>query len=400
MTDYRKAMEIIETLPIEPVVEKRLVEEASGYILAEDISAPFSMPRFDKSAMDGIALKADDLSEHSVFHVLANITAGSVFDGEITPASCVKIMTGAPVPSGYDTVIRREYLEGYEEGEKIKVVREEKKGSNIAFQGEDFHEGNILFEKGERITPFKAGTLAAVGLKNISVYRRPKTLFFATGDEVYEPGEKLPLSGIFNANASAVIAGLKEQGYPAAYGGIIADEASSLSEAIEKGTHEADVIVFSGGVSEGDLDLIPELIQKQGYSILYHKLNVKPGKPQLLAVKGKTWLMGLPGNPVSTTLSLYLFLLPLLKKISGHQSLFPRLRCGRLLQNGKQLKDRHHFIPVKVIQKDDLSFEMTPVPSNGSGDIHAAALADGFARIPHEEEAYKSKCTEFFFLHE
>ena len=393
-------MELIRNLECEPAMENRDVMKSCGFILAEDIPAPFPMPRFDKAAMDGIAVKHEDLLEHSRFTVLDNITAGTFFTGEAYPGSCVKIMTGAPVPSCYDTVIRREYLEEDEEGRKIKVIREEKKGSNIAFQGEDFHEGNILFEKGERVTPFTAGTLATVGLKSISVYRRPGTIFYATGNEVFEPGESLPLSGIYNANASAIIAGLGEEGYPAAYGGIVADERKALEEAMIRGEEDADVLVFSGGVSEGDLDLIPELIQKRGYTILWHKLNIKPGKPQLLAVKGKKWLVGLPGNPVSTTLSLYLFLLPLLKKLSGHENLFPRLHCGRMLQNGKQLKERHHFIPVKVIQKEDLTFEMTPIPSNGSGDIHAAALADGFARIPHEGEVYKPKCTEFFFIHE
>jgi molybdopterin molybdotransferase len=399
MTDYRQAREVITQMAVKLKTETLPVFESAGFILAKDIRADIEMPRFNKSAMDGIAVRYDDLSEHTRFPVLGNIMAGSFFEGTPQPGTCVKIMTGAPVPSFYDTVIRREYLDGYETGKTIQIMKEEKKGSNIAWQGEDFHKGNILVEAGSVITPFTAGTMATAGVTQVAVYARPNVLFFSTGDEVYEPDEELPLSGIRNANASSVMAALHQKGFPAAYGGIARDTRKTLEKAIEQGEKTADVIVFSGGVSEGDLDLIPELIKERGYTILWHKLNVKPGKPQLLARKGDTFIMGLPGNPVSTALSLYLFLLPLLKRLSGHRDLFPRLFQGSLPRDVKRLKDRHHFIPVRVVEEGE-DFELIPVPSNGSGDIHAAALADGFARIPHESESYKSKHTEFFFIHE
>lgn len=399
MTDYRQARDLITTMTVKLKTEHRPVFELAGFILAEDIRTDIEMPRFNKSAMDGIAVRHEDLSSTHSFPVLAEVMAGTFFRGDVRPGTCVKIMTGAPVPSFYDTVIRREYLEGYDAGKAIQVLKEEKKGSNIAWQGEDFCKGDILLEKGAVITPFTAGTLATAGMTTVQAVQRPRVLFFSTGDEVYEPQDELPLSGIRNANASSIMAGLNREGYPVVYGGIAADTRKALEEAIEQGEKTADVIVFSGGVSEGDLDLIPELIRERGYTTLWHKLNVKPGKPQLLARKGDTFLMGLPGNPVSTALSLYLFLLPLLKKLSGHTVLFPRHSFGALTQEAKRLKDRHHFVPVRVAEENS-TYQLTPVPSNGSGDIRASALADAFARIPHAGEPYDPGKTEFFFIHE
>jgi len=390
---------MITTMPVKLKTEKRPVFESAGFILAEDIRADIEMPRFNKSAMDGIALRHDDMSHTRSFPVLAEVMAGTVFREEARPGTCVKIMTGAPVPPFYDTVIRREYLDGYESGTSVQILKEEKKGSNIAWQGEDFRKGDILLEKEALITPFTAGTMATAGVTNVAVFQRPRVLFFSTGDEVYEPEEELPLSGIRNANASSIMAGLNREGYPAVYGGIAADTRKALEEAIQRGEAEADVIVFSGGVSEGDLDLIPELIKKRGYTTLWHKLNVKPGKPQLLARKGDTFIMGLPGNPVSTALSLYLFLFPLLKRLSGHNALFSRSYLGGVTRETKRLKDRHHFIPVRVAEESG-TYKLTPIPSNGSGDIRASALADAFARIPHAGEPYDPGKTEFFFIHE
>ena len=399
MTDYRQAQDLITTMTVNLKTEHRPVFESAGFILAEDIRTDIEMPRFDKSAMDGIAVRYEDLSATHSFPVLAEVMAGTFFQGETRPGTCVKIMTGAPVPPFYDTVIRREYLEGYDRGKTIQVLKEEKKGSNIAWQGEDFRKGDILLEKGAVITPFTAGTLATAGVTDVAVFQRHRVLFFSTGDEVYEPQDELPLSGIRNANASSVMAALHQKGFPASYGGIVADTRKALEEAIDQGEATADVIVFSGGVSEGDLDLIPELIRERGYTTLWHKLNVKPGKPQLLARKGETFLMGLPGNPVSTALSLYLFLIPLLKRLSGHTVLFPRHSFGAMTQEAKRLKDRHHFIPVRVVQESG-TCHLIPIPSNGSGDIRASALADAFARIPHANEPYEPGKTEFFYIHE
>ncbi len=396
MTSYKKAFRFIDELDYLMAVERIPLFESCGRVLAEDITSDIDMPLFNKSAMDGIALRHADLAETKDFALAAEISAGDFPDIMLKKGECVRIMTGAPVPEGADTVIRREYLENYESA-RVTVAKEEPEGANIALFGEDFRKGDILLGKGTVINEFAAGTAATAGRTYVDVYMLPTVVYFSTGDEVEEPDVPLKPGMIRNSNGYSVISGLRARGIHAVYGGIVRDSDSSLEKIFMEYSDKFDIIILSGGVSEGNRDLVPAAATKAGFETVWHKLDIKPGKPQLLARRGGKFLFGLPGNPVSTALSLYLFVYPLIDRITGHENIRNCTLVGRVEGRIKRLKDRTHFMPAKVaIKPGEVVF--TTVPTNGSGDIRGAAGADGYVIIPPLPEEFDEKNAEGFRL--
>ncbi len=393
MIDYCHAQHIIESLTPLSIIERIPIVSAVGRVLSRDIVAPNDMPLFNRSAMDGIALRADDLHDGMALSVLYDVSAGTVFDGVVAKGQCVKIMTGAPVPEGCDTVIRKEYCVGYDTS-SISVAHQEPKGANIAYQGEDFKAGDVLLSSGTVVQEFTVGTLASVGQMFIDVMASPRCAVFSTGDEVYEPYEPLSPSTIRNVNAYGVMSQLQRDHYEFSYGGIVPDTRNALQNALETSEKRSDVIIFSGGVSEGDKDFLPVILQEMGYTIIYHGMNIKPGKPQLCAQKGSTLVFGLPGNPVSTILSMRLFVLPALRRLAGQKDVYDPLLMGRWLKPPKVLSDKYHFVPVQAYATLGY-WEIESYKTNGSGDIFANARANGYACVAPQFDGTESP---FFLL--
>ncbi len=396
MMNFKKAKEIVENLNIKYGTERISLVDANNRVLAEDIKSDIDMPLFDKSAMDGIALRYDDLNRSKDFKVVDNIAAGEFKNVDLKQNECVEIMTGASVPETCDTVIRREYIKNY--GKKnITVEKEEKKGSNIAYKGEDFKKGDILLEDGEYINEFSVGTIATAGKMFVKVYQNPKIKFYATGDEVYEPDEEIPKSGIRNSNAYSVLSFFDRRNIQCSYGGIIKDTKDKIKKEIDKASKENDIVVLSGGVSAGEYDYIPEIVEKLGFEIIWHKIAMKPGKPQLFAKKENKMIFGLPGNPVSTTLSLYIFVLPIIKKLTGFKKIWEDTYFAPLKGRTKRKARRYHFVPAKVKEVNG-EYKLKTVITNGSGDIKGASKADAYMIIPPETEDFNKDKVEFFFL--
>lgn len=393
MIEFLAAQSLISSLPASNSTQRVPLTDAIARVLASDYTASNDMPIFNRSAMDGIAVRADDLATTRTFHVLDNISAGSIFEGVAAKGQCVKIMTGAPVPDVFDTVIRKEFCSNFDTA-IVTVDNDEPKGANIAYRGEDFKSGDILLSAGMTIQEFMVGTLASIGMMYADVVALPKCAVFSTGDEVKEPYIPLTISSIRNINAYGIMAQLERERYPYSYGGIIADTREALQEAIAVEEKRSDVLIFSGGVSEGDKDYLPVLLNDMGYTILYHGMNIKPGKPQLLAQKGDTFVFGLPGNPVSTILSMRLFVMPALRRLAGHTDIFEPLTMGRWLRPPKALQDKYHFIPVKAYATLGY-WEIEPIRTNGSGDIYANAHANGYACVAPQFNGTESP---FFLL--
>jgi len=396
MISFEKAIEIVEKFDMRMDTEKVSLNNANNRVLAENIKSDIDMPLFDKSAMDGIALRYKDLNNSKNFKVVENIAAGEFKDKKLNKNECVKIMTGAPVPESCDTVIRREYIRNYKDKD-ITVEKEEKKGSNIAYKGEDFKKGEVLLEKGHQINEFSIGTIATAGKMFVKVYQNPKIKYYATGDEVYEPDEELPKSGIRNSNAYSVMSFFDRRNIHAGYGGIIKDTREDLKERIDKATRENDIIILSGGVSAGEYDYIPDIVEELGFNIIWHKIAMKPGKPQLFARKGNKLIFGLPGNPVSTTLALYVFVLPIIKKITGFKNVWENFFFGELEGRTKRKKKRYHFLPAKVTDLGG-DYKLKTIITNGSGDICGASKGDAYMIIPPETEDFDKDRVKFFFV--
>ena len=286
---------------------------AAGRVLAADILADRDQPPFDKSAMDGFACRRADLP--GPLNVVESIMAGSVPRVAVAAGGCARIMTGAPVPAGADCVVKFEDTETLPDG-TVRGVRTDDK-SNICRQGEDLRRGDVVLARGVRIAAPHVAVLASVGCALVPVARRPRVAIIATGDELVAvdarpgPGQIRNSNGPQLAAQAAAAGGVPRQLAPAR------DEAAALREVLAAALADSDVVLLSGGVSAGDLDLVPQAMRDCGLEILFDSIAMQPGRPTTFAVKEGAWCFGLPGNPVSTFVQFEVLVRPLLASLMG-----------------------------------------------------------------------------------
>ncbi|MBY5945960.1 molybdopterin molybdotransferase MoeA [Photobacterium rosenbergii] len=301
---------------VEPLkdVTSVALSEGMGLVLAEDICSPINVPPFANSAMDGYALRIEDLGNTDTLRMAGKSFAGIPYDGVCQPGECIRIMTGAQMPEGANTVIMQEETEV--DGDNIRFTAKVSHGENVRPIGDDVHQGDVVVAKGNRITAREMPLLASLGIATLPVYRRPVVAFFSTGDELRPVGEPLEAGQIYDSNRYGIRALLEKFGCDVMDLGIIPDSPEKLREAFDKAT-TADVLVTSGGVSVGEADYTKDILDEQG-EIGFWKIAMKPGKPFAFGTIKNTWFCGLPGNPVSAMVTLYQLVQPMLAKLSGH----------------------------------------------------------------------------------
>lgn len=305
-----------ETLPL---------EQAFGRITATEVISPLDVPGFDNSAMDGYAVRLADLAAGQPLPVAGKAFAGQPFSGEWPAGTCIRIMTGAPVPEGCEAVIMQEEAEQTPDG--VRFTAEATRGQNIRRRGEDITAGRTLFPCGTRLTVAELPVLSSLGIAEVTVVRRIRAAVFSTGDELKQPGEALAAGQIYDSNRLAVQLMLTQLGCDVINLGIIPDDPHQLRQAFIDADRQADVVFSSGGVSVGEADYTKTILDELG-EIAFWKLAIKPGKPFAFGKLANSWFCGLPGNPVSAALTFYQLVQPLLAKLSGAPSsgLPPRLR--------------------------------------------------------------------------
>lgn len=299
--------------------------QAFGRITASDIVSPLDVPGFDNSAMDGYAVRLSDLAADAPLMVAGKAFAGQPYHGEWPQGSCIRIMTGAPVPAGCDAVVMQEETEQTESG--VRFTAAVKAGQNIRRRGEDIAHNAVVFPAGTRLTVAELPVLASLGIANIDVVRKVRVALFSTGDELQLPGQPLGDGQIYDTNRLAVHVMLEQLGCEVINLGIIRDDPEQLRQAFIKADSEADVVISSGGVSVGEADYTKTILDELG-EIGFWKLAIKPGKPFAFGKLSHSWFCGLPGNPVSAALTFYQLVQPLLAKLSGFSgsTQSPRLR--------------------------------------------------------------------------
>lgn len=316
-------------MPIEDALDKMLsritpiqttltlpLAEALGFVLAEDILSPINVPPFDNSAMDGYAVRRAELATQTPLPVAGKSFAGQPFDGERPAMSCVRIMTGAKIPDGCDAVIMQEQATVSEQGVTFSHT-DVKQNDNIRPTGDDIHQGDVVLSKGARLTPRDIPMIATLGVANVTVYHKPKVAFFSTGDELKPLGQPLDEGQIYDSNRYGIKPLIENFGCEAIDLGIIPDCPETLKATFEKAQSLADVVVTSGGVSVGEADYTKDILEQLG-QIGFWKLAIKPGKPFAFGELENAWFCGLPGNPVSAVLTMYVLVQPMLAKLSGH----------------------------------------------------------------------------------
>jgi len=381
MIRYEEALEKVlkNTKPLP--LEKVLIEDSLGRVLKEDIYSKIEMPPFDKAAMDGYALNAQDLKvAPKKLRVIGLIQAGDSFKKKIKRGECVKIMTGAPLPAGADSVIMGEDTRQF--GEYVKITKIVRKGENICFQGEDLKAGQKVLSRGTVISSSQVAVLATVGKSFVRLSRKPKVCILNTGGEIVRPGVKLGKNQIYNSNGPMLKALLESDGIKSGSLGIVKDNEEELKKAIKNGL-KSDVLLISGGVSMGEYDLIPKVLVSLGVKKIFHKVNIKPGKPLFFGLKDKTLIFGIPGNPVSNFSSYLIFIRPALYKILGQPDSQPEFKTGLVDREFYAKTGRKHFVPVKINRFGN-GYRLTPVSSHGSADILALANSDGFMVVEED----------------
>ncbi len=303
---------------IEPVQgwEQVAVRDALDRILAEDVMAPFNVPAHDNSAMDGYAVRADDLSANgeSRLKVVGTAFAGKPFSGMTGPGQAIRIMTGATIPRGADTIVPQE--ETRQEDEAVIIAAGQRKGQHLRRAGEDLALGGVAIAAGRRCGPAELGLIASLGIAEVSVRRRLRVAFFSTGDEIASIGRPLGPGQVYDSNRYTLFGVLRRLDCELIDMGVIRDEPASLERAFRAAAATADVVLTSGGVSVGEADFIRELVNRLG-QVEFWKLAIKPGRPMAFGRIGKAWMFGLPGNPVAVLVTFCQFVRDALLHLGG-----------------------------------------------------------------------------------
>jgi len=354
--------------------EKVALELSQGRILAEDVVSDIDMPPFDKSAVDGFACKMADLEKE--LEVIETVAAGQLPSKEVGNGQCTRIMTGAPVPKGTDCVVM---VENSREDVKDRVRFElVKTAPNICFRGEDVKQGTVLLSHGTLIQPGQVAIMAAAGYANPLVSKQPTVAILSTGDELVEPGSIPSTSQIRNSNAYQLIAQAARMGIRASYLGIVRDSEEDTLKMLNEAFSRYDVTLLTGGVSMGDFDFVPAMMEKAGMELEFQKIAIQPGKPTVLGTKKDKICFGLPGNPVSSFLLFELLVKPVLYKMQGFDYKPYTVQLPLLRDFKRRRAERLNIVPVVISDENSVDF----VDYHGSAHIHAMSFATGVILVP------------------
>lgn len=387
MISLEQAIETVlkNAIPLPPV--RTRIEEAVGRVLLEDVRSGLDMPPFDKSAMDGYAVKNAEAGQP--LRNAGLILAGDTFKGKVGPGQCVKIMTGAPLPPGADSVIMVEDSE--EKDGFVKFLKAAGPGANICLRGEDIRKGRKILARGTVISVSHIAVLAAVGRSHVKTGALPQVSLVNTGGEIVPPGGKLGRNRIYNSNGPMLSALLKADGINAAP--VIArDEARSLKAAFAR-AFKSDIVLISGGVSMGDFDLVPGVLKSLGVKCLFHKVRVRPGKPMFFGVKGRKLVFGIPGNPLANFLAYFAYIRPAIRKMACRPDYAPEFKLGTCAGKFEPKTPRRALVLTSV--KGETGYSLTEVSNNGSADILALAAANGFTMVDEGGSVRKNGKAKF-----
>ncbi|WP_432241209.1 molybdopterin molybdotransferase MoeA [Herbaspirillum robiniae] len=376
---------------IEPItaVEKVSIRSALSRVLAQDIVSRIDVPAHDNSAMDGYALRGEDVAAGGAvtLQVIGAVHAGASFAGEIRPGQCVRIMTGAPMPADCDTVVPQELTVDAREHAVTIPAGRARPGDNRRLRGEDLAMGSVALPRGRRLRPSDIGLLASLGIPEVSVQRRLRVAFFSTGDELRSVGEPLDPGCVYDSNRYTLYGMLTRLGCEVIDMGVVGDDPAALEAAFRSACEEADAVITSGGVSVGEADYTKQIMASLG-EMMFWKIAMRPGRPLAfgrIASKGRdAYLFGLPGNPVAVTVSFSFFVRDALLRLAGAEPKpLPRLRvkstgpirkrAGRTeYQRGILAPDEHGLWSVKL------------TGTQGSGVLRSMSDANCIIELEHE----------------
>lgn len=394
MLTYEEALKAIESESAQIERQEELVnlEKSAFRVLARPLTAPFDLPRFNNSAVDGFGVLVEDLSTdgEALLTLKSTIAAGAGNGHEsLKSGECIKILTGAPVPDWVEAVVMREYCQ--ETDGKVKVKARVRIGENIRMTGEELEEGATVLEAGVLMTPPALGLAATTGAAQITCYSQPRICIVSSGDELKEPGQVLSSSQIYNSNSYAVEAALKGLYWRSENIKRLhtADEPQAVRETLKAALEDCRVLITLGGVSVGDRDFIKPVLEEMGARTVFWKVAIKPGKPVYFAVtEAGQLIFGLPGNPVSALITFHLFVKPALKILMGDKTPPPPLKTltARLTASLKKKAGRLDLVRARLQEDEAGNPSVTPTTGQDSHMLSGLAAANALINFESELE--------------
>lgn len=365
---------------LNPVTETELlpVRECLGRVLATNILSPANVPNYDNSAMDGYAFKANDINieNPTCLKVVGTAFAGKAFSGNVAHGECVRIMTGAAMPQGADTVVVQEKVSL--EADHITFTDTPKPCMNVRYAGEDLHIGQTVLAAGHLMRPADLGLVASLGIATIQVYRKLKVAFFSTGDELVSLGQPLEIGQVYDSNRYTLFGMLSKLGVEIIDLGAITDDPALLEATLLNAANQADVVITSGGVSVGEADYMKLLLAKHG-QVMFWKVAMKPGRPLAYGKVSNAHYFGLPGNPVAVMVTFYQFVRDAMLRLMGQPNPVPpptfKVECTQAI---KKLTGRTEFQRGVLFANAEGNWQVKPTGAQGSALLSSMSLANCF----------------------
>ncbi|MGZ7070193.1 MAG: molybdenum cofactor synthesis domain-containing protein [Methanobacterium sp.] len=382
ITDLEKVQNIVKNIPFKRKIERISLKNAYRRVLAEDIYATIDLPPFDRVLMDGYAVKAEDTfgaseDEPSILKLLETVMAGEVASKTVKKGTCIEVSTGAPLPEGADAVVMIEYSE-IEDG-NIHIFDSVAMNQNIAKLGSDVKKGDLLLSEGILLSHDKIGVLAAVGVVELNVYKKPKVAVISTGNEIIEYDKSLKYGKIYDINSPTISNAVKSCGCTPIYSGVAKDDYEDLKNNIEQYL-DADMIITSGGTSAGAGDVLRSVLDDIG-EVFVHGIALKPGKPTIIGMVNDKAIFGLPGNPAAALIVFHVLVAPYLRKMASRSSIRKsNLLKLKIASRYHSTRGRHQYVLVKIDGNT-----AHPILKD-SGAITAIAEANGYFEIPKNVE--------------
>ena len=370
--------------------EEVVLLESYNRVLATDVVSSLDIPPFNRSTVDGYAVRAQDTNsadenEPATLRVTGVITIGEQPQIKIERGEAVEIVTGAPIPEGADSVVMIEDTE--REDSELKIYVPVTQNENVMKQGSDIKKGEAVLKRGKLLGSSEIGVLAALGMSSVKVSKMPMVAVLSTGGEVTEPGKPLPPGKIYDINAYSISTAVVESGGKPVYFGTIPDAEEALSKAMQTAVTSADIVITSGGVSVGPRDYTPQIVDSLGKpGVVFSGISVKPGKPTTVGFVREKPIFALPGHPTSALLIFYLLARPLIQQIAGRP--VTPMKTVRAAAGSRMFsaKGRRTFVMVKLMFDESCRLIADPVESGASGAITTLAKADGFVEIPENQQ--------------
>lgn len=386
MIDVDNALNIIDKNTKELALEKKDIVSCLNKVLAEDIYSQDNLPPFDKSAMDGYAIKSEDTKNYDTekvieFEIKGLIKAGDYCEEELKSGQAFKIMTGAPLPKGADAVIEIEKVKV--EGNILKVSQVVNKDNNVIKFGEEIKVGELALNRGSNIRPVEIGLLASLGYSFVKVYKSPTIALIITGDELVDIDSKLERGKIRNSNEYSLKALVKNLGAKALSLGVVSDNKDNLKEKVKYALENADIVISSGGASVGDYDFVDDVLKEIGADVKFNSVAIKPGKPVTFATYKEKLFFALPGNPLSLITTFEEFVKPAIEKMTGKQIGNKGQVSVILAEDFKAKRGRKKYVYVDI-KEDNGRYYAYKLGSQCSNHLMTMSGANGIIIIPEE----------------